>query len=157
MQGSVNRTWGHNAGGFVPAIACEIAAERQDLSPSRQPRSPNIFETNSLKARGRPLSTQQLLLIATLIPVYYALRQWLTRTSHKRDHASRQAAVVNSSRYALHYRDPREVVLRRLLTRSNVGEIKDFEVYSCHVSPDGKRLVTAAGGTRDHVISSIIF
>lgn len=26
------------------------------------------------------------------------------------------------------------------------GEIKDHEVYSCHVSPDGKRLVTAAGG-----------
>ena len=26
------------------------------------------------------------------------------------------------------------------------GEKKDFEVYSCHVSPDGKRLVTAAGG-----------
>ncbi|CAF9926430.1 MAG: HIR complex subunit [Alectoria fallacina] len=25
------------------------------------------------------------------------------------------------------------------------GEKKDFEVYSCHVSPDGKRLVTAAG------------
>ena len=27
------------------------------------------------------------------------------------------------------------------------GEKKDFEVYSCHVSPDGTRLVTAAGGT----------
>lgn len=27
------------------------------------------------------------------------------------------------------------------------GEKKDFEVYSCHVSPDGERLVTAAGGT----------
>ncbi|KAI9814377.1 MAG: HIR complex subunit [Pycnora praestabilis] len=26
-----------------------------------------------------------------------------------------------------------------------VGEKKDFEVYSCHVSPDGSRLVTAAG------------
>ncbi len=26
------------------------------------------------------------------------------------------------------------------------GEKKDYEVYSCHVSPDGKRLVTAAGG-----------
>jgi hypothetical protein len=26
------------------------------------------------------------------------------------------------------------------------GERKDFEVYSCDVSPDGKRLVTAAGG-----------
>ena len=26
------------------------------------------------------------------------------------------------------------------------GEKKDFEVYSCHISPDGKRLVTAAGG-----------
>lgn len=26
------------------------------------------------------------------------------------------------------------------------GDKKDFEVYSCHVSPDGKRLVTAAGG-----------
>ncbi|KAF1817319.1 Hira-domain-containing protein [Eremomyces bilateralis CBS 781.70] len=25
------------------------------------------------------------------------------------------------------------------------GELKDFEVYSCHVSADGKRLVTAAG------------
>ncbi|KAF1841041.1 Hira-domain-containing protein [Cucurbitaria berberidis CBS 394.84] len=25
------------------------------------------------------------------------------------------------------------------------GELKDFEVYSCHVSPDGSRLVTAAG------------
>lgn len=28
----------------------------------------------------------------------------------------------------------------------NTGERKDFEVYSCDVSPDGKRLVTAAGG-----------
>ena len=28
------------------------------------------------------------------------------------------------------------------------GEKKDFEVYSCHVSPDGTRLVTAAGGER---------
>jgi len=27
-----------------------------------------------------------------------------------------------------------------------LGEKKDFEVYSCHVSPDGVRLVTAAGG-----------
>ncbi|KAF2460729.1 TUP1-like enhancer of split-domain-containing protein [Lineolata rhizophorae] len=25
------------------------------------------------------------------------------------------------------------------------GELRDFEVYSCHVSPDGSRLVTAAG------------
>lgn len=25
------------------------------------------------------------------------------------------------------------------------GEQKDFEVYSCHVSPDGKRLATAGG------------
>ncbi|KAF2842528.1 putative histone transcription regulator Hir1 [Patellaria atrata CBS 101060] len=25
------------------------------------------------------------------------------------------------------------------------GEIKDFEAYSCHISPDGSRLVTAAG------------
>ena len=29
--------------------------------------------------------------------------------------------------------------------RACVGEKKDFEVYSCHVSPDGDRLVTAAG------------
>lgn len=29
------------------------------------------------------------------------------------------------------------------------GEKKDFEVYSCHISPDGKRLVTAAGGDRN--------
>ncbi|EEH08017.1 histone transcription regulator slm9 [Histoplasma capsulatum G186AR] len=29
------------------------------------------------------------------------------------------------------------------------GERKDFEVYSCDVSPDGKRLVTAAGGTNE--------
>ena len=28
------------------------------------------------------------------------------------------------------------------------GEKKDFEVYSCHVSPDGTRLVTAAGGDK---------
>lgn len=26
------------------------------------------------------------------------------------------------------------------------GEQKDFEVYSCHVSPDGERLATAGGG-----------
>jgi WD40 repeat protein len=29
---------------------------------------------------------------------------------------------------------------------AQIGERKDFEVYSCDVSPDGKRLVTAAGG-----------
>lgn len=28
-----------------------------------------------------------------------------------------------------------------------VGEQKDFEVYSCHISPDGSRLATAGGGT----------
>lgn len=28
---------------------------------------------------------------------------------------------------------------------SHSGEQKDFEVYSCHVSPDGKRLATAGG------------
>jgi hypothetical protein len=27
-----------------------------------------------------------------------------------------------------------------------LGEQKDFEVYSCNVSPDGLRLATAAGG-----------
>lgn len=27
-----------------------------------------------------------------------------------------------------------------------LGERKDFEVYSCDISPDGSRLVTAAGG-----------
>ena len=32
------------------------------------------------------------------------------------------------------------------------GEKKDFEVYSCHVSPDGTRLVTAAGGERNLAI-----
>ena len=35
------------------------------------------------------------------------------------------------------------------------GEKKDFEVYSCHVSPDGSRLVTAAGGMFRHTIKSI--
>lgn len=33
-----------------------------------------------------------------------------------------------------------------LISVTCVGERKDFEVYSCDVSPDGKRLVTAAGG-----------
>jgi protein HIRA/HIR1 len=32
----------------------------------------------------------------------------------------------------------------------HTGDLKDFEVYSCHVSPDGTRLVTAAGGTTIH-------
>jgi len=32
-------------------------------------------------------------------------------------------------------------------TNNVPGENKDFEVYSCHVSADGKRLVTAAGGS----------
>jgi protein HIRA/HIR1 len=32
----------------------------------------------------------------------------------------------------------------------HLGELKDFEVYSCHVSPDGSRLVTAAGGVFTH-------
>lgn len=31
----------------------------------------------------------------------------------------------------------------------DLGEHKDFEVYSCHVSPDGKRLATAGGGLFD--------
>jgi protein HIRA/HIR1 len=34
----------------------------------------------------------------------------------------------------------------RPLWLTHGGEKKDFEVYSCHVSPDGERLVTAAGG-----------
>jgi len=29
---------------------------------------------------------------------------------------------------------------------ATTGELRDHEVYSCHVSPDGQRLVTAAGG-----------
>ena len=28
------------------------------------------------------------------------------------------------------------------------GEKKDFEIYSCHVSPDGSRLVTAGRGEK---------
>jgi hypothetical protein len=36
---------------------------------------------------------------------------------------------------------------RSLLIRiARAGEQKDFEVYSCHVSPDGSRLATAGGG-----------
>lgn len=36
---------------------------------------------------------------------------------------------------------------RALLTAFRMtGDLKDIEVYSCHVSPDGKRLATAAGG-----------
>lgn len=34
----------------------------------------------------------------------------------------------------------------RPLWLTHGGEKKDFEAYSCHVSPDGSRLVTAAGG-----------
>ena len=34
------------------------------------------------------------------------------------------------------------------------GERKDFEVYSCDVSPDGKRLVTAAGGEIEMITCS---
>ena len=36
---------------------------------------------------------------------------------------------------------------RQRLKFISAGEKKDFEVYSCDVSPDGSRLVTAAGGT----------
>ncbi|KAF2706569.1 histone transcription regulator Hir1 [Pleomassaria siparia CBS 279.74] len=35
--------------------------------------------------------------------------------------------------------------LAKPLWLTHPGELKDFEVYSCHVSPDGTRLVTAAG------------
>lgn len=37
-------------------------------------------------------------------------------------------------------------LLRRVDFPSCAGEHKDFEVYSCHISPDGKRLATAGGG-----------
>ncbi|KAK7903384.1 HIR complex subunit [Exophiala xenobiotica] len=33
----------------------------------------------------------------------------------------------------------------KAISQESKGEKKDFEVYSCHVSPDGQRLVTAAG------------
>ena len=36
------------------------------------------------------------------------------------------------------------------------GDRKDFEVYSCHVSPDGLRLVTAAGGEFPEIIPQSI-
>ena len=36
--------------------------------------------------------------------------------------------------------------MHMLMLSFRLGEKKDFEVYSCHVSPDGNRLVTAAGG-----------
>ena len=36
------------------------------------------------------------------------------------------------------------------LCPQHVGEQKDYEVYSCHVSPDGNRLATAAGGNVWH-------
>ena len=42
-----------------------------------------------------------------------------------------------------------------LLTIGSTGEKKDFEVYSCNVSPDGERLVTAAGGTLQAVATTI--
>ena len=37
------------------------------------------------------------------------------------------------------------------------GDKKDFEVYSCHVSPDSSRLVTAAGGSSMfHAVTRIL-
>jgi protein HIRA/HIR1 len=35
-----------------------------------------------------------------------------------------------------------------------LGELRDCEVYSCHVSPDGKRLVTAAGDSHVRIWST---
>lgn len=48
-------------------------------------------------------------------------------------------------------------VLLILIHGPRIGEKKDFEVYSCHVSPDGSRLVTAAGGERAHMTGSDIY
>lgn len=44
---------------------------------------------------------------------------------------------------ASHFGAPLVLALADIGTK---GEQKDFEVYSCHVSPDGKRLATAGGG-----------
>lgn len=35
---------------------------------------------------------------------------------------------------------------RETYINAPTGELRDHEVYSCHVSPDGLRLATAAGG-----------
>ena len=53
-----------------------------------------------------------------------------------------QAGLANSWRYVA------LLIVKDIDTHSETGERKDFEVYSCHVSPDGSRLVTAAGGER---------
>lgn len=69
-----------------------------------------------------------------------------------RDHASHQAAVVNTSRLVLLGTCTCTWISASiLLTRAaTAGEQKDFEVYSCDVSPDGTRLATAAGGSFTH-------
>lgn len=42
------------------------------------------------------------------------------------------------------------------MQRIFTGEKKNFEVYSCHVSPDGSRLATAAGGEFDTLCASVL-
>lgn len=41
--------------------------------------------------------------------------------------------------------DSRTQLANHAIFGRTLGEQKDFEVYSCHVSPDGKRLATAGG------------
>jgi protein HIRA/HIR1 len=62
--------------------------------------------------------------------------------SYLRSHAHRQAELANPWGYV---RAAHDMIQD---SRSNIlaGELKDHEVYSCHVSPDGKRIVSAGGG-----------
>lgn len=55
----------------------------------------------------------------------------------------RYVALASPSRLSL---DARSSVITPTDSFARAGEQKDFEVYSCHVSPDGKRLATAGGG-----------
>ena len=71
------------------------------------------------------------------------------------DHAFDQAAVVDPPRYShlfeyKPHRAPNAISNLLLTSLRNAGDLKDIEVYSCHVSPDGKRLATAAGGPYAH-------
>ena len=107
--------------------------------------------------RARPVLTRSSLFLFFSIPLHSSARgtefvqSCKPITNHRSCYAPHKASLAHSRRYVNSVRSSSSYLTKvppLWQTDNNTGERKDFEVYSCHVSPDGKRLVTAAGGAR---------
>lgn len=82
-----------------------------------------------------------------LVWILCSSHEYNTSLRHPHAYASEQAPSFEPwpALHAEHARSPIAMRFTKPQWLSHAGEKKDYEVYSCHVSPDGSRLATAAG------------